>query len=237
MTVKDHRPVDDGIREMFGRIAPTYESVNRFITLGRDRAWRVSAVRAAGLRKGGRVLDIGCGTGDLALEVTRRMEEVFVVAADYSREMILEGVRAKGRESFCWCLADALGLPFGDGCFDAVISGYLVRNVSDVDAALREQARVVKPGGRVVCLETCPPEGGITGLPLRLCMALLIPFIGRVAGGHTAAYRYLIESSARFMGPSGLARAMENAGLVHRSFRRFMFGTQMLHVSEKPGTE
>lgn len=218
---------------MFGRIAPTYDFANRVMTFGLDRSWRRSVVETAALGSGGRVLDIGCGTGDIAFEVHRQVKNAVVVAADFSLEMVQEGIRTKSRAALDWCLADACSLPFRDGCFDAVLSGYLVRNVTDIAAAFREQKRVVKPGGRVVCLETCPPPAGAVGIPIRLYMSVVIPLLGRVISGDRRAYRYLQKSSGRFMDPDRLASVIEEAGLVHRCYRRFMFGTQAVHVAER----
>lgn len=233
MTANDCSPDDRQIRCMFGRIAPTYDIANRIITFGRDRAWRRLVVEAAGLNPGGLVLDIGCGTGDIAYRAWRRVRNSLVVAADFSEEMLREGMRKKKHTSIRWCLSDACRLPFRDSCFDAVLSGYLVRNVPDTTTVFREQTRVVKTGGRVVCLETCPPPGGAPGLPVRLYMRFLIPLAGRFISGDNSAYRYLGESSSRFMDPGRLASVMEEVGLRHRYFRRFMFGTQVVHVAEK----
>lgn len=234
MTVDGRLPDRNHIRTMFGRIAPTYDTANRVITFGRDRAWRRYVVEAACLSPGGRVLDIGCGTGDIAYQVCRQVQNAFVVAADFSAEMLRQGMGDKKQAPIRWCLSDASRLPFRDSCFDTVFSGYLVRNVPDVSAVFREQRRVVKPGGRLVCLETCPPPGGVPGLPVRLYMRFLIPFAGWIISGDRTAYRYLQESSSRFMEPGLMASVMEEAGLVHRYFRRFMFGTQVVHVAERP---
>jgi len=223
----------ESVHRMFGRIAGTYDIANRVITFGFDVVWRRFAVRSAELRAGARVLDIGCGTGDIACEVGRRVEEPVVVAADVNAGMILAGKRSKKGSSILWCLADACRLPFPDNCFDAVLSGYLVRNVPDVGRAFREQMRVVRPGGRVVCLETCPPHPGLMGLPVRIYTAFVIPFIGRILSGDAAAYRYLHESTGSFMEPGRLASVMEESGLDHLFFRKFMLGTQAVHVAVK----
>jgi demethylmenaquinone methyltransferase / 2-methoxy-6-polyprenyl-1,4-benzoquinol methylase len=223
----------ESVHRMFGRIARTYDIANRIITFGFDGVWRRFAVRSAGLQAGSRVLDIGCGTGDIACEVERRVKDPTLVAADFSAGMILEGKRSKKCHSILWCLADACCLPFPDDCFDAVLSGYLVRNVTDVAAAFREQMRVVKPGGKVVCLETCPPARGLRGLPVRIYTAFVIPWIGRIISGDGDAYRYLHQSTGRFMEPSRLASAMQHSGLEHLFFRKFMLGTQAVHVAVK----
>jgi demethylmenaquinone methyltransferase/2-methoxy-6-polyprenyl-1,4-benzoquinol methylase len=233
MTGADKLKTRESVHRMFGRIARTYDLANRIITFGFDGVWRRFAVRSAGLHAGARVLDIGCGTGDIACEVERRVKDPVVVAADFSAGMILEGKRSKKCPSILWCLADACRLPFPDACFDAVLSGYLVRNVQDPGMAFREQARVVKPGGRVVCLETCPPSPGLKGLPVRLYTAFVIPFVGKILSGDAGAYRYLHESTGSFMEPARVASVMEESGLDHLFFRRFMLGTQAVHVAVK----
>ncbi|HDR16995.1 MAG TPA: methyltransferase domain-containing protein, partial [Desulfobacteraceae bacterium] len=141
--------------------------------------------------------------------------------------------RSKKCSSIRWCLADACRLPFPDDCFDAVLSGYLVRNVIDVMAAFREQMRVVKPGGRVVCLETCPPEPGLKGFAVKIYTSFVIPMVGRIISGDTSAYRYLHESTGCFMEPDRLALVIGQSGLDHLFFRRFMLGTQAVHVAQK----
>jgi demethylmenaquinone methyltransferase/2-methoxy-6-polyprenyl-1,4-benzoquinol methylase len=223
----------EAVNRMFGRIAGTYDIANRIITFGFDGIWRRFAVRSAGLDAGSRVLDIGCGTGDIACEVDRLVKNPVVVAADFSAGMILEGKRSKKCPSIMWCLADACRLPFPDNSFDAVLSSYLVRNVTDAGRAFREQMRVVKPGGRVVCLETCPPGSGLKGLPIRIYTAFVIPLIGRILSGDAGAYRYLHKSTGCFMEPARLALVIEDSGLDHLFFRKFMLGTQAVHVAVK----
>ncbi len=223
----------ESVHRMFGRIAPGYDTANRIITFGRDRIWRRFAVRAAGLSRGARVLDIGCGTGEMACEVLRQVKDASVVAADFSSGMIFEGKRSKRCHPIMWCLGDACRLPFPDDCFDAVLSGYLVRNVPDVMTAFQEQVRVVKAGGKVICLETCPPASGLKGLPVKIYTAFVIPLIGKFISGDSRAYRYLHESTGNFMEPDPLASLIGRSGLVHLYFRRFMMGTQAVHVAAK----
>ena len=219
---------------MFARIARRYDLINRIITFGRDRDWRRWVVDRAELPPGGRLLDVGAGTGDIAVEAMGRTAGASVIAADFTLEMMEVGRRRPGGKGIRWCQADALRLPFRDASFDAVTSGYLIRNVTDARLAFREQLRVVKPGGRVVCLDTCPQMGGIMAPLVRVHMGVMIPLLGRIISGDRWAYRYLPESTSQFMTPRRLASVMGEAGLSHLTYRTFMMGTQMVHVAVRP---
>ena len=135
---------------MFGEIAGKYDLVNRLMTFGQDRVWRQCVVRAAGMSVNGILLDAGAGTGSIALDALKAEETLCIVAADFTLEMMFTGRSKQNGRRIAWTAADALALPFEDACFDAVTSGYLIRNVIDPLQAFKEQARVVKPGGRVV---------------------------------------------------------------------------------------
>jgi demethylmenaquinone methyltransferase/2-methoxy-6-polyprenyl-1,4-benzoquinol methylase len=222
------------VRAMFDRIAGRYRLMNALMTFGRDRAWRRAAVEDAALPPGGRLLDLASGTGDIALEVLRQDPAARVIAADFSLEMMRVGRRRPGGGRIAWCAADALALPFADASFDAVTSGYLLRNVADRARAFREQARVVRPGGRVVCLDTSPPPPS----PLRplalLYLRRVIPLLGRLIAGDQSAYAYLSASTEGFKTPEELAATMREAGLVEVRYRRFMSGTIAVHVGMRP---
>ena len=233
MTIPGKDP--EAIREMFDSIAERYDLMNRLITYGRDRAWRRQLVRAAALPPCGRLLDLGAGTGDVASEALRRHPDLSLdVAADLSEPMLRAGARRPGAKPIQRCLADALELPFADASFDAVTSAYLARNVPDVGQMFREQARVVRPGGRVVCLDTTPPPGGPLAPLVALQLRVVIPLLGRLVAGNAAAYRYLPASTRAFLDPEALAGQMRQAGLVEVSHRTFMLGTQALHVGRRP---
>lgn len=123
------------VQQMFTRIAHRYDRMNRLMTAGQDVEWRKQVIRSAGLRPNNRLLDLGAGTGDLAREALAQQPEVKVVAADFTLEMMRVGNR---NGSLPWSAADALSLPFGDKTFDAIVSGFLMRNVGDVQQALKE---------------------------------------------------------------------------------------------------
>ena len=222
------------MREMFGAISRRYDLLNRLMTFGRDRSWRRTVAREAALHGGEKHLDVGAGTGGIAREALRLNPDLDVVAADVTLNMMAEGRQRPGAEKIRWCQADALNLPFQDAAFHAVTSGYLIRNVPDAKRAFEEQVRVVKPGGRVVCLDTSPPPRTLLRPLIILYFKWVIPLLGQWIGGSRAAYRYLPESTRRFMGPERLAEIMEKAGLRDVGLRRFMFGTQVVLTGRRP---
>lgn len=221
------------VREMFSRIAGRYDLLNRLMTFGRDGAWRRLVVAEAGLAPGARLLDLGTGTGDIAFEALRQVGGLTVVGADFTLPMMQVGRGRPGGERVLWCGADALRLPFADGVFDAVTSGYLVRNVADPLRAFREMARVVRPGGRVVCLDTTPPRGLLRPLVL-LHLRVVIPLLGRLVAGDADAYRYLPASTEGFKNAEELAALMRKAGLAEVRYRRLMLGSIAVHAGVRP---
>lgn len=200
---------------MFDRISGVYDRMNRVMTAGLDRTWRRRAADRAGLEPGDRVLDLCCGTGDLAIEVAGRVgPSGEVVGADFSEPM-LEIAREKepgeGEAAVSFVNADALELPFEDHSFDALTIGFGARNLADLDRGLAEMRRVLRPGGRLVILEITQPSRE----PLKGFFALwfdrLVPLIGRVAGD-SAAYSYLPDSVRSFPAADALADRLVGAG-------------------------
>ena len=216
----------EGVRSMFDRIAPVYDVMNRVMTAGLDQRWRRLTVRAT-VDSGDRVLDACCGTGDLA--VAARKAGATVVGLDFSERM-LERARSKDA-SIEWVQGDLLELPFEDASFDAATVGFGVRNVVDLERALAELARVLRPGGRVGILEITRPRG-----PLRIFYKLwfdvLIPLAGKILPGGKA-YTYLPASVRRFPGPGELAELMRAQGFGEVGYRRLGGGIVALHVGER----
>lgn len=216
----------DGVRSMFDRIAPVYDLMNRLMTGGLDRRWRRLTVRAV-VRPGDRVLDACCGTGDLAAAAA--CAGATVTGLDFS-EAMLERARRKAPEVE-WVQGDVLALPFPDGSFDAATVGFGLRNVSDLEAGLRDLLRVLRPGGRLGILEITRPRGPLR-LFFRLWFDLLVPLAGKLLPGGKA-YTYLPASVRRFPGPDDLAQLMRQAGFSGIAYRRLAGGIVALHTGER----
>lgn len=221
------------VQGMFSRIARRYDLMNRLMTAGQDVRWRREVVRRAGIPKNGRLLDLGAGTGDLAWETRRQQPFSQPVAADFTLEMMRVGKSRPNFPSLDWSAADALHLPFLTETFDAVISGFLLRNVVDVPQALSEQYRVLKPGGRLVVLDTTQPTQNLLSPLIYFHLHVIIPFLGRIIAGASEAYTYLPESTEAFLQAEQLAAFFSQAGFKEIGFRRLMFGTVAIHWGRK----
>ncbi len=212
----------EGVRRMFDRIAPVYDSMNRLMTAGLDRRWRVATARAV-VRDGDRVLDVCCGTGDLSIAAREAGGEV--TGLDFSEPML---ARAREKSSdIDWVSGDALALPFPDGSFDAATVGFGVRNLDDLERGLAELRRVLVPGGRLAILEITRPRGLLAPF-YRFWFDGVIPLAGKVLPGGSA-YSYLPASVRRFPAPEGLAKLLDEAGFDEISWRLFAGGIVALH--------
>jgi len=234
---KKHKPSDWGssIRSMFGQIAGRYDLMNTLMTFGQDRVWRHCVVREARLPHGGRLLDAGAGTGSIALAASTQNPTADITASDFTLAMMQVGRLRAGGDRINWCAADALHLPFAENHFDAVTSGYLIRNVADWQRAFAEQYRVLKPGGRLICLDTSPPGEGPLKPLILFFLKTVIPFLGQIISGNRSAYTYLPESTEAFMTPGELAAGLTATGFQSVRYRQFMLGTMAVHVGTKPG--
>jgi demethylmenaquinone methyltransferase / 2-methoxy-6-polyprenyl-1,4-benzoquinol methylase len=227
VTVRSGTLPPEGVRTMFDRIAPVYDAMNHAMTIGLDRRWRRLAAEAV-VHPGDRVLDVCCGTGDLAISAREAGGEV--TGLDFSERM-LERARRKAPDVE-WLHGDALALPFEDEAFDTVTVGFGVRNLDDLEAGLRELARVLRPGGRLAVLEITRPSGILRSF-FRLWFDVLVPLAGKLLPGG-GAYSYLPASVRRFPGPDDLARALERSGFEGVSYRRLGGGIVALHVANVP---
>jgi demethylmenaquinone methyltransferase / 2-methoxy-6-polyprenyl-1,4-benzoquinol methylase len=191
---------------MFDRIAGVYDPLNQVMTVGLHHRWRRRAADLAEIGRGDRALDVAAGTGDLTMELARRVgPEGDVVGCDFSPGM-LELARRKAPEPR-FVQGDALDLPFDDDAFDAATVGFGARNFSDLERGLRELARVVRPGGRVVVLDFTAPQRPPLSTFFRLWFDRAVPLLGRLAG-QPQAYDYLSQSVRRYPGPAGVAATM-----------------------------
>jgi demethylmenaquinone methyltransferase/2-methoxy-6-polyprenyl-1,4-benzoquinol methylase len=229
------------VRAMFDRIAGLYDRMNTVMTAGLHHRWRRRAADLAQCKPGGRALDVATGTGDLALEMAGRVAPGgTVIGADFSERM-LALARAKpspfavGRPGAGVTLrfetANALSLPYADDEFDAATVGFGARNFSDLEQGLREMARVVRPGGRVVVLEITNPQRPLLSTFFELWFDRVVPALGRLAGD-AQAYSYLPSSVRRFPGPEALAGVMFRCGLTRIRYLITAGGIIALHVGE-----
>ena len=230
------------VQTMFTEIAHRYDLMNRLMTAGQDTRWRREVIRRAALPTDGSLLDLGAGTGDLAREALRQRPGAKVVAADFTLEMMRVG-QANNDQFGCqdhaltWAGSDARFLPFHDQSFNACVSGFLLRNVSDLDQCLREQFRVLKHGGAIVSLDTTPPPRTPLAPLLRFHLHTIIPTLGQLITGQKEAYTYLPTTTEGFLEPERLAARMLSTGFKRVAFRRYMFGTIAIHWGYKPGKE
>jgi demethylmenaquinone methyltransferase / 2-methoxy-6-polyprenyl-1,4-benzoquinol methylase len=222
----------DQVRAMFDRISPSYDRMNRIMSLGMDGSWRSLAVRCTDLRPGDAALDVCCGTGDLALALLDAVStRGRVVGLDFSQAML--GAAARKSSQVEWVRGDALRLPFAAGEFAAATIGFGMRNLADHERGFRELRRVVRPGGRVVCLElTDPPAWAAPSA--RLWTDRAVPLLGRLVAREVDAYRYLPASVHRFPAADELAAIMHRAGLRRVRYRRLSGGAVALHIGTVP---
>ena len=219
------------VRAMFDRIASFYDVMNSVMTAGLHHRWRRRAADLAAVGPGSRALDVATGTGDLAVELGRRVgADGEVVGSDFSEEMLTLARRKAPGLRFEW--GNALDLPYEDGRFDAATVGFGARNFSDLDRGLAEMARVVRPGGRVVVLEITTPQRPPLSTFFQVWFDRIVPLMGRLTG-ESVAYSYLPSSVRRFPAPEGLAAAMARAGLSDIRWILTAGGIIAVHVGTK----
>lgn len=223
-----------GVQKMFDAIATRYDLMNRVMTLGQDQKWRRYVVKKAGDPLGEATLDLATGTGDIAALMEATYPHAKVVGGDFSLNMLTEAKRRFNGATIQWHACDANNLPFVDNSFDSVTFGYLLRNVDDALAVLKEVGRILKPGGRVVCLDTTPPAKNLLYPFVHLYFKYGIPVMGKMIADDEAAYAYLTGSTMDFYSAEELAELFSHAGLVDVGFRKFMLGTIGIHWGRKP---
>jgi demethylmenaquinone methyltransferase/2-methoxy-6-polyprenyl-1,4-benzoquinol methylase len=215
------------VREMFTAIAPRYDLLNHLLSANVDKLWwRRTARRFAEIlaRPDARVLDLCCGTGDMAFALRRQAPQAEITGADFSHSMLVLASKKNSREgSIRWIEADALRLPFSDQSFDLVTSAFGFRNLADYDAGLREIFRVLRPGGECGILEFSEPKG-MMGRLYDVYFKSVLPRIGRLISGNSGAYSYLPASVERFPQPPEILSRMKVAGFGEASWTPYTFG-------------
>lgn len=225
----------DYVRRLFGRIARRYDLTNDLMSLGLHRRWKAGVVQLADPGPGDRILDLAAGTGDLALRATRRTGAAgLTVAGDITSEMLSVGRRRRGAERVEWLRCDALALPFEDASFDCVLIGYGLRNFPDLDRALGEVFRCLRPGGRLVSLDFGkPPVRLLRRIYLRY-LELTASAVGWLIHRDREAYLYIPESLRAHPDQEEVSEAFGRAGFRSFGWIDLLFGTMAIHFGDRP---
>ncbi len=225
------------IRSMFDQIVPSYDLLNHVMSLYQDVYWRNWTIQRIN-RDSKRILDIATGTGDLGFEALKQLPGSHVTGMDFSREMLYQAKRKIVKKNvvdrFSLVNGDALKIPFPDNTFDAAMIAFGIRNVVDKPAGLKEMARVVKPGGKVLTLEMTFPKTIVLRKFFSWYLNNAIPFVGGIISGKRSAYQYLPDTIQSFLTPDQLLSLFKNAGLVNRRAWRMTFGITYLHEGIVP---
>jgi demethylmenaquinone methyltransferase/2-methoxy-6-polyprenyl-1,4-benzoquinol methylase len=217
------------VAQMFDAVADRYDRMNAVMTMGQERRWRGIVARQLQVHPGDRILDLAAGTG--ASSVPIEALGAHAVACDFSLGMLSVGRERHPQLSFV--AGDALRLPFADAGFDAVTISFGLRNVADVDAALHEMARVTRPGGRLVILETSAPLRQPLKAGHKLYVDRVMPRLAKVAASNNEAYEYLAESVGDWPSPSALADRIRAAGWSKVAWRQLLLGAVALHSAAR----
>lgn len=230
----------DDVQKMFDSIVPRYDLMNHIMTFGMDFRWRKMIARQASRLQTEEpsdfVVDVACGTGDVAFEL-ERVRIPLVTGLDYSSGMIAEAKRKAGKRGseVNFIEGDAMAMPFRDEIASAATISFGMRNLPDYAAGVKEMARIVKPGGKVICLEATPYHRPILKVPFNIYFSYVLPLIGKVLTGEYEAYKYLPDSVKHFPTADELADTFRAAGLVDVKYQLLGFGSVALHVGVKPG--
>ncbi|RJQ75583.1 MAG: ubiquinone/menaquinone biosynthesis methyltransferase [Desulfobacteraceae bacterium] len=218
---------------MFNRIAPHYDLLNRVLSLRRDVAWRRALVDSLKVPQQAGVLDVACGTADVALQVAAQYPLAQVVGVDFAPRMLARALsKIKGR-AVCLAAADAFALPFGRGCFDAITIAFGIRNIQDKVTVLHCFYDHLKPEGRLAVLELALPDRSILRRIYLFYFNRLLPLLGRLFSGHAFAYTYLPASVAQFPPAEVFAGMMRSAGFKRVGYSKLTLGLAVLFIGEK----
>lgn len=220
------------VRRMFDCIAPTYQRVNTLASAGRDRRWRQRTVREAGVQPTDRILDIACGTGDLAVEFSNACPQ-YVVGLDFARQMLTHAA-ASTRRGPAWVQGDALRLPFADGSFDITSCAFGIRNFQSLELGLKEMYRVLSPRGRALILEFAMPDHRLLRGLYQFYFARIMPVLATwLSRDNTGAYYYLPRSVATFVSPQEMSSLLKDAGFESVQVVRMTAGIVYLYRADK----
>jgi demethylmenaquinone methyltransferase/2-methoxy-6-polyprenyl-1,4-benzoquinol methylase len=237
--LSSERPRAEYVRSTFDRIALRYDLLNRIISFHLDTYWRNKAVNAAVRPGARRVLDLGTGTGDLAFAAARAIgDDGRVVGLDFSHEMLRLALGKQKRDASgkktVYLQGTALAAPFRDASFDAVLTGFVLRNVSDLTIFFKEAYRVLKTGGRLAALDMFPPASFPFSFFYSLYFHRVMPWLGARIARDPEAYRYLSRSVRSFHSPADVARMIADAGFTEVRVRRFLNGAVCLLTADAP---
>jgi len=225
------------VHDLFSRVVRTYDLLNHLFSFNIDRTWRTRLVRMANLAPGSRVADVATGTADLAIAFARAFRDCRVSGVDFVREMLVRGrekvERAGLSDRVELVLGDALSLPWADASFDAASIAFGLRNLNDFEGGIREMARVVRPGGKIMILEFSPPPDTLFGRTYRWYLRHVMPALGGRISGWEPTYGYLYSSISAFLDQEALAKLMASAGLGRIEIVRLSGGIAYIHAGVK----
>lgn len=225
------------VRTMFNKIAPFYDFLNHFLSLGIDKSWRKKAIKKLEGTNSRKILDVATGTADLAITAEKMLEIDHITGVDISDEMLEVGRKKLTKkdlnEKIVLINGDSESLPFADGEFDAAIVAFGVRNFQDLDKGLSEMRRVIKDGGKMVILEFTKPRFFLFKFGFNLYFKYILPTIGRLTSKDPKAYKYLYESVQAFPDYEKFVNHMENVGLKNNKWESLSFGICAVYTGYK----
>jgi len=220
------------VEGMFNSVAPSYDLANRLMSFGLDKGWRKYLVKLSGVGSAAKVLDVGCGTGDLLMDFVSRVPQLDGEGLDFSAGM-LEQAKRKA-PALKWVQGSALALPQADNCYDAVASAWVLRSITDPQKYFSEMARVAKPGAKVLVLELTRPLSAWQRLLYWPVLTIYVPVMGTLLSGHSNGYKYLRDTIKGFYDNEAVLGFMRQAGLSDVRAEALTLGAATLYVGTKP---